>query len=105
VAARSAWDDRSGMKHDRVRRLLQAPSLTPEGGPCGSLRHNKPAWRIKWPTTYTFDVLSRETQRLFIDCSMHTFTFDAAGQLTVMKDVTGITTQHIRQCGAPAYHG
>jgi uncharacterized protein RhaS with RHS repeats len=45
-----------------------------------------------WPTSYTVDALNRTTQKLYMDGTRVTSTWDSAGQQTVVADYTGITS-------------
>jgi len=45
-----------------------------------------------WPTTYTMDPLNRTAGTLYVDGSMVTNTWDAAGQQLTSQDITGITS-------------
>ncbi len=42
-----------------------------------------------WPTSYSHDALDREVGRLFLSGERETWGFDAAGERTLMGDVTG----------------
>jgi RHS repeat-associated protein len=52
-----------------------------------------------WPTTYAYDNLNREIGRTYIDGTLNTFTFDAAGQRTVMQDTIGVTSYAYDRAG------